>query len=355
MKSRRRRSFKLALLTVVLAVLPVAALACSSNNNSSSNNKGVATAAGTKAGGTPAPVVGKDDPKSLTMAFVPSRDISVIQLSADKIAQYLTTKLGRPVRSVTLTSYAAVAQALSAKTADLAWVGPLDYLISHEQNGAYPVTCSVRGGQLGYKAFIIAKSDSGINSVTDLKGKTMALGDVVSASSSLVPRGAMIKAGLNPDKDLKSVINISNQSAIAIAVYEGKADAGAIYDDARTNKEVTDKYPDILTKTKIVYTSDLIPCDPQIVRKDLTPELVTNIQNALLAMAADADGKTWIKDLFSIDSLAAATDANYDPLRQIVKSVQPDLLKGYPSPVPTVAAPAATPAARPSASPTPSR
>ena len=271
------------------------------------------------------------------MAFVPSRDISVIQLSADKIAAYLTKQLGRPVRSVTLTSYAAVAQALTAKTADLAWVGPLDYLISHEVNGAYPITCSVRGGALGYKAFIIARKDSSINTVADLKGKSVVLGDVVSASSSLVPRGAMIKAGLNPDKDIKTV-NISNQSAIALAVYEGKADAGAIYDDARTNKEVTDKYPDILDKTKIIYTSDLIPCDPQIVRKDLNSDLVKKMQTSLLALSNDPDGKTWINDLFSINSLAPASDSLYDGLRQIVKTVQPDLLKGYPAvatPVPT--------------------
>ena len=48
-------------------------------------------------------------------------------------------------------------------------------------------------------------------------------------------------------------------------------------------------------------------------------------------MANDPDGKTWIKDLFSIDSLSPASDADYDGLRQIVKTVQPDLLKGYPA------------------------
>lgn len=367
-----RRRLRLTLLPVLLAASATLALACSSSNNNSNNNKPAtsaaaasvaATKAPTTAGGSPTatkaatttggspsasgspsaalpalPAGGTDDPKSLVMAFVPSRDVNQIQLSADKIAAYLTKALNRPVKSVTLTSYAAVAQALTAKTADLAWVGPLDYLIGHEQNGAYPVTCSVRNGQRGYKAFIIVKSDSGINTVADLKGKSFAFGDPTSTSSSLVPRGAMMNAGINPDKDIKSV-NISNQSAVATAVYNGQVDGGAIYDDARTNQEVISKYADILTKTKIIYTSDLIPCDPQIVRKDLSQSLVTQIRTALLTYAKDTEGKAVLKDLFTIDDLSPATDGDYDGLRNLVKQVQPSLLKGYPSPTVVPASP----------------
>jgi phosphonate transport system substrate-binding protein len=362
-----RRRLRLTLLPVLLAASATLALACSSSNNTSNNNKAAtsaasasaaatvasgspaATRAATSAGGSPAaagspsalpalPSGGTDDPKSLVMAFVPSRDVNQIQLSADKIAAYLTKALNRPVKSVTLTSYAAVAQALTAKTADLAWVGPLDYLIGHEQNGAYPITCSVRNGQRGYKAFIIVKSDSGINTVADLKGKSFAFGDPTSTSSSLVPRGAMTSAGINPDKDIKSV-NISNQSAVATAVYNGQVDGGAIYDDARTNQEVISKYPDILTKTKIIYTSELIPCDPQIVRKDLKQDLVAQIRQALLTYAKDTEGKAVLKDLFTIDDLSPATDADYDGLRNLVKQVQPSLLKGYPSPTVVPASP----------------
>ncbi len=369
---------RLPLSLLALSILPVAALACSSSNNGNSNNNKAATivvtqaaatqaaikaaspavstarpgtpaaspgaAAGSpSAGGSPSaakplPAGGTDDPKSMVMAFVPSRDINAIQLSADKIAAYLSKELGRPVKSVTLSSYSAVTQALTSKTADIGWVGPLDYLIAHEQNGSYPVTCSLRNGGIpGYKAFVITKADSGINTLADLKGKSFAFGDVTSTSSNLVPKGALTKAGVDPTKDLKSV-NISNQSAIAVAVYEGKADAGAIYDDARTNKEVVTQYPDILQKTKVIYTSDLIPCDPQIVRKDLTTDLAAKIRAALLKYSGDPEGKTVLQDLFSIEALGAISDADYDGLRQTVKSVAPDLLKNVPAPSPTPAA-----------------
>ena len=378
-RHRPAARLRLPLASLALAAAAALSLACSSNNNGG-NNASTATTIATKpavaattvatpapttaattapksptaaaaspaAGGATAaaalPAGGSDDPKSLTMAFVPSRDVAAIQLSADKIAAYLSKELGRPVKSVTLSSYAAVTQALTAKTADIGWVGPLDYLIGHEQNGSYPVTCSLRPGDTpgsllpGYKAFIIVKSDSGINDLAGLKGKSFAFGDPTSASSNLVPKGALIKAGIDPSKDLKSV-NISNQSAIAIAVYEGKADAGAIYNDARTNKEVKDKYPDILDKTKVISTSDLIPCDPQIVRKDLTKALAEQIRAALLKYSADTEGKQVLNDLFTISALGAISDTDYDGFRQTVKAVNPDLLKfvppATPSPTPT--------------------
>lgn len=330
-----RRSVRFPLALAAVAAVALFAVACGSGDDKKETTKSTAAPQTTQPAAVQATQAPKgDDPAELTMAFVPSRDVSAIQLSADKIAAWLSKDLNKPVKSVTLTSYAAVSAALSNKRADIAWVGPLDYLISHEQNGSYPVTCSVRNGQRGYKAFIIARNDAGINDVKDLKGKTFAFGDVVSASSSLVPKAAMKNAGLDPAKDVKSV-NIPNQSAIAISVYEGKADAGAIYDDARTNKEVKDKYPDILEKTKVVFTSEQIPCDPQIVRKGLDEGLVTRIQNSLLKLSEDAEGKVWLKDLFTIDALSKATDGDYDGLRRIVQLVQPDLLKGYPSPTPT--------------------
>jgi phosphonate transport system substrate-binding protein len=336
----RRPLLRLPLRLTALLALAALAVACGSGDSKKETKATAApqstqaAAVATQAAATQAAAPKGDDPAELVMAFVPSRDVSAIQLQADKIAAYLSKDLNKNVKSVTLTSYAAVSQALTNKKADIAWVGPLDYLISHEQNGSYPITCSVRGGNRGYKAFIIAKTDSGINDVKDLKGKTFAFGDVVSASSSLVPKAAIKNAGLDPAKDLKSV-NIPNQSAIAISVYEGKADAGAIYDDARTNKEVKDKYPDILEKTKVIFTSELIPCDPQIVRKGLDETLVSRIQASLLKLSEDTEGKVWLKDLFTIDSLSKASDTDYDGLRNIVKLVQPDLLKGYPTPTPT--------------------
>lgn len=300
------------LLTVLFATLAVVIGACGG--------------AGT-AGAAPEP-----EKTDIVMGFVPSRDVNQIQASADNIAQYLSKETGYKVISKTLTSYAAVAEGMTSKLIDIGWGGPFDYVKTHDQNGAYPITASIRGGVKGYKAFVITRSDSSIQTLKDLKGKSFAFGDTLSASSNLYPRWAMQKEGMNPDTDVKST-KISNQSAIALAVYQGQVDGGAIYDDARTNKEVVDKFPDILTKTRIVWTSPLIPADPQFVRKDLNATTVSKLKAAMLKLGTDPQGKVWLKDLFTIDSLAEATDADYNELRDVIKTVNPAFFAS-PSPSP---------------------
>ncbi len=264
--------------------------------------------------------------QELVMALVPSRQSDVIQTQADNIANFLSKETGYKIKAVVVKSYAAVGEGMGAKNIDIGWVGPLDYVVSAAKFGVYPITGSVRAGVLGYKAFVVARSDSGINTLADLKGKTIILGDELSASSNLYPRYALIQAGVKPDVDVK-VNKITNQSAIAQGVVEKAGDAGAFYDDARKNKEVTDKYPNVLTDTKIIYTTPTIPADPQIVRKDLNANQVKKIYAAMLKLSDDANGKQYIKDLFTIDGLAGVKDSDYNGLREVVNAVKPELLK----------------------------
>jgi phosphonate transport system substrate-binding protein len=263
--------------------------------------------------------------KNLVMALVPSRQSDVIQTQADKIANFISTETGYIVKAVVVQNYAAVGEGMGAKNIDIGWVGPLDYVISNKKFGVYPITGSVRRNTLGYKAFVVARTDSGIKTLADLKGKTVCLGDAISASSNLYPSGALAAAGLKAGSDY-TVRNISNQSAIAIAVQEKGCDAGAFYDDARTNKEVTDKYPNVLKDTQIIYTTELIPADPQIVRKDLNAAQVKKIYDAMIKLSNDPNGKQYLKDLFTIDGLASVNDASYEGLRKVIQTVKPDLL-----------------------------
>lgn len=281
------------------------------------------TAAATAA--IPAGAGTEPEKKDLVMALVPSRQSDVIQTQADNIANFLSKETGYNITAKVLTSYAAVGEGMGAKNIDIAWVGPLDYVVAAKKFGVYAITGSVRAGVLGYPSIIVARSDSGINTLADLKGKTIILGDELSASSNLYPRYALQQAGVKPDTDVK-VNKITNQSAIAIGVVEKAGDAGAFYSDARTNKEVTDKYPDIQTTTKVIYKSPLIPADPQIVRKDLNAGQVQKIYTAMIKLSNDTDGKKYLKDLFTIDGLGSVKDSDYDGLRDVIKAVKPELL-----------------------------
>ncbi|MBT4878267.1 MAG: phosphate/phosphite/phosphonate ABC transporter substrate-binding protein, partial [Alphaproteobacteria bacterium] len=156
----------------------------------------------------------------LILGFVPSRSVHNIQVSATKIADHLSNEIGIPVKSITLSNYAAVVVGMKAKRIDIAFVGPLNYLILHNKTGAYPITAAVRKGKLGYKGLIITNNNSGVNSLKDLKGKNFAFGDALSASSNLYPKLLLKNEGIDSENDLRSIL-VSSQSAIVLAVMQG--------------------------------------------------------------------------------------------------------------------------------------
>ena len=280
-------------------------------------------------GGTAAPAEApvKQD---LVMGFVPSQTSSIVQTNADLLGQYLSKKTGYNITPRVLTSYAAVTEGMTSNNVDIGWVGPLDYVIAHQINGAEAVTKSVRNGLPSYKAFIIVNVNSNINSVADLKGKKFAFGDPLSTSSNLYPRYLMKKNGINPDSDVVGV-NISNQTQIAVNVCQGTVQAGAIYDDARTNAGANTSCPGIMTKTKILATSDPIPGDPQMIRTNLNSAQKKKLKDAMIAMGSDPAIQPALKALYTIDSLVPAADSDYDVIRDIIKQAKPELL---PSPSP---------------------
>jgi phosphonate transport system substrate-binding protein len=278
-------------------------------------------------GGTSAPAPAEAAVKQeVVMGFVPSQTSSIVQTNATLIADYLSKKTGYHVTGQVLTSYAAVTEGMTSDQVDIGWVGPLDYVIAHQKNGAEAVTKSVRKGLPSYKAFIIVNVNSGINSITDLKGKKFAFGDPTSASSNLYPHYMMSKVGFDA-KTLGQTVNISNQTQIAVNVCQGVVDAGAIYDDARTNVGADTSCPGIMTKTKIIATTDPpIPGDPQMIRHNLNSGQKAKLKAAMIALGTDPTMADPLKKLYTIDSLVPATDKDYDNLRDVIRTVSPALL-----------------------------
>jgi len=283
------------------------------------------------------------------MAFVPSAQAQQVLTNAQPIGDFFTKEVGVPVRVQVPTSYAAVVEALTSKNVDIAWVGALAYVAAHDKSGAEPITKSLRCPPKSlvpnqptpcspvptYASIIIARADSGINTLADLKGKRFAFGDPDSTSSNLWPKFYLKQNGIDPNRDLGKVTNISSQSAIAAAVYTGTVDAGAMFGDARTLAQ--SRYQDIFTKTKVIFTApEEIPGDPQIIRKGLNSGQKEKVRQAFIKMGSDPSKKDLLK-IYSIDALQAAKDSDYDPVRRVVQAVEPGVLRTFiesPSPSP---------------------
>jgi phosphonate transport system substrate-binding protein len=148
---------------------------------------------------------------------------------------------------------------------------------------------SVRFGQTYYRGQILARTDSGIDTLSALAGRNFAFTDPLSASGYVFPAYHISKTvGVKVDDFLGQVVFTGNHFDAVRAVYYGVFDstpihAGASFEDARST--LMGEIPDIFTQTKVISYTDPIPNDAFCVRFGLDPLVAENVINALLTIA----------------------------------------------------------------------
>ena len=96
----------------------------------------------------------------------------------------------------------AAVEALKSKRVDFVLTGPAEYVVFKKRVHAEPVVGFSRPDYFGS---IIVLAASGINSMADLKGAKVAVGDVGSTSKHLAPMQIMKDNGIDPLKDVETV------------------------------------------------------------------------------------------------------------------------------------------------------
>lgn len=264
--------------------------------------------------------------ETIKIGFVPSRTSNTVAVSTKQLVHYLSEKTGYRVTANTLSNYSSLAIAMKTERVDLAFVGPTNYLSIMNITDVDILSASVRYGKKGYRGLLIVRSDSDIHKISDLKGKSIALGDRLSASGSLYPKSILKENNIDPKKDLRTV-HISNPTSIVMSVYKGKVDVGAIFQDARLNKDIKAIAPDVMNKTRIIYTTNVIPADLQIIRSKIPNEIKNTLRNALLEASKDPHSSQWLLDLYGIESLEPAFPEEYEELKAVIKHIEPELFK----------------------------
>ena len=256
----------------------------------------------------------------LRIGLVPAEDPRLIVADNQALIDALHASLGMEIKPFVATDYNGVIEALRAKKLDVALLGPFSYVLAASIAQVDPIAIPETQKQgPSYHSLIIARKDHNIRSLADLKGKTFAFVDPSSTSGHLFPKSGMLRAGLNPDTDLRAIF-AGSHDASAIAVQNGKVDAAAVADalyEAAVARGVI-KADEMV----IVWTSDPIPGAPLVIRRDLPEPLKQRIRAAFAAM----HDIPWAKGTV-IKRWVPATDENFAVIRETSKLLNLDLHK----------------------------
>jgi phosphonate transport system substrate-binding protein len=257
--------------------------------------------------------------RPIVMALVPSLDTQKLVKDGEVMAKLLEEQTGLKFKIEVPTSYTAVVTAMGAGKVDVGWLSPIPYVIAHDKYGVRVILTSVRDNSPKYWSFIIARKDSGIKSLADLKGKKFAYGDPMSTSGTIYPKHLIRTSGYDPEKFFANVLYAGAHDKVVMAVYNKQVDAGAIYggvvSDARL--KVKNMIPDVLDKTVVIAKSAEIPNDTVSVSKNLPNDIVKKVKDGLMNVAASDKGREAIMTVYGIDGFIQAKDAAYDPVRKV--------------------------------------
>jgi phosphonate transport system substrate-binding protein len=144
------------------------------------------------------------------------------------IANYLSKRLGMKVEFTPVSDYPAAVEALVNKKVDLVWFGGFTHVQAQIRSGGKIVPLAQREEDTKFQSVFIAKTDSGIKALADLKGKQISFGSQSSTSGHLMPRHFLLQAQINPEKDFRRVAYSGAHDATIASVVSGKVDAAAL-------------------------------------------------------------------------------------------------------------------------------
>jgi len=262
---------------------------------------------------------GDPDPKTLKVALLPDENASTIIKKNQGLKKYLEDKLGKGVELIVTTDYSSMIEAMRHYRIDVAYFGPLSYVLAKQKSNIEPFVAVQRGGSTTYQGVIVANGASGVTRLEDIKGKNMVYGDQASTSSHLIPKSLLAEKGLKAKENYKEHF-VGAHDVVALTVQNGKADAGGlsktIFQTLVERKTIDPQ------KVKVIAESKPFPEYPWAMRSDLKPELKEKIRQAFLQIK-DKE----ILKAFKADGFAAISDKDYDVVRDLSRVLNVDLSK----------------------------
>lgn len=232
---------------------------------------------------------------TFVIAYAPNESTEESADAREGLAKDLEQELGVKVEEIQASDYNAIIEALRTGKADAAYIGALAIAYANERAEAVPVAMKAPDGDKAkavYHSLLITSSkNDDINSIEDIKGKSIAFVDPESTSGNLFPMYDIIKAF--PDENLTSDDLHTNGKFFSATSYSGKHQAG-LQAVIKGDVDVVPISDQILASeiengnaneedVKIIHTSDAIPAEGFVVSKTVSDDVKNQFQQFLLS------------------------------------------------------------------------
>jgi len=249
----------------------------------------------------------------LLIGLLPGESAPEIIRQNEALRTYLERELGMPVELFVGTDYAATGEAIRFGRVDIAYLGPVTYVLQSRKADLEPFARPEHEHGSTFKALIIAPAGSATN-LDDLRGKQIAFGDPASTSGHWVPRHMLLGEELVAARDYQPVY-LGSHDAVAKAVERGNAAAGGISEPIFRRLVSEGKIDG--SKVEVVGVSEDIPEYSWVFRPGFDPALKEKVRQAFLSITDPVVLKT-TKAVRYIPS----SNSDYDIVRSWIDDIE---------------------------------
>lgn len=254
----------------------------------------------------------------LRLAFIPQENPDKLLGDIDAITAWLSERIGAPVTGFVTVDHAAAVEALRNEDADISFMGALPFVLAEAEIGAEPLLSEIYRGEPAYRGRVFVRRDSGIETLADLRGKTIAFADPISESGYMYPLELFIKAGLierpqEMETFFDRVFFAGGYQQAMQAVAEGLVDAAG-----------ASQYADLLLtpeqqqQVTWIAESEPIPSHLVIARPGLPAETKSAFVETMMTLN-EPEYRQYLRYLYGPDGYVPADPAAFDGVRAIAR------------------------------------
>ena len=318
-----------------------------------------------------------DWPDKIVFGFVPSQEQESLQDDIQPFIDVLEAALGIEVEGFVTTDYTGLVTTMGSGQTDLGAFGPFGYVLGKDNfgniealiqsvrfgSGTYhgqwmtndpsicteppvegtalenkdgeivqvPATEAVAlqvgvffgddGAQLGETTddgTVITPGYSCIGDLSAVAGKTIAFTTETSTSGYLFPALELENLGIDRFTGITPVFTGGHDAAVT-AVYNGDAEIGLSFDDAR--RTIRKEQTDVGEKVIVFSITDEIPNDVVAVRSDLPQDLKDAIFDAISSFLETDEGKAIFDEIYGWTDIRPAVESDFDIVREAAQAL----------------------------------
>lgn len=231
--------------------------------------------------------------------------------------QYLERKTQHRLVFVRRASYGEVVELLQRGQIDFAWLCGYPY-VRNKRDFRLLAVPVFHGKPLYQSYLIVPKEDRKTRGILDLRDKVFAYSDPNSNSGWLVPQYTLRRAGIEPASFFRKAFFTWGHRKVVQAVADGLADGGAV--DGYVWETLALQHPELTAKTRVAQKSPDFGFPPLVANRNVSANDFMRLQNALLEMHNDAEGRVLLAKL-NLDKFISGDDDLFSGIESMMRFV----------------------------------